>query len=353
MTLLYGFQTLKDLSDRRVSEIGVRVVSDAIDQSLAEHNRQMDAIFSLLVERTTEYKVTFKSTAAARLQPLDENGRARPIKPGGKYDLAYPIQSAGLAWGNTRVQREKMTVQEANDTLAALLSADFRWMRDHLLAAAFDNAGWSFNDEEHGTLGVLGPANGDAVTYMQLSGADAPATDDHFKAQASAIDGSNNPFESDYEELMEHPENGGDAVALVSTSIKASIQALTTFKEPADVNVQTGSSSDVLVGTLGIPVPGKLLGYVDKVWIVEWQAIPSGYYIMAPTVGDKAFRMREHPEAALQGFNRSAERADHPFWEVQYDRHAGFGAWNRVGVIVRRIGNASYAVPTNYSVPMA
>ena len=352
MTLLYGFQTLKDLANRRVNEAGVSVVATAIDQSLAEHNRQMDAIFRLLVARTTEYKTTFKSVVAARLQPLDESGRARPIKPGGKYDLAYPIQSAGLAWGNTRIQREKMTVQEANDSLATLLSADFRWMRDHLLGGIFDNAGWDYEDEEYGTLGVKGPANGDTDTYMQLSGADVPATDNHFKAQASAIDNSNNPFAADYEELMEHPENGGEAVAFVSTSIKASIEGLTTFKEPRDVNVATGSAADVLVGTLGVPTPGKLIGYVDKVWIVEWQSIPSGYYVMGCTQGDAPLKMREHPEAALQGFNRVAARDDHPFYENQYERHAGFGAWNRVGLVVRRIGDASYAVPANYTVPM-
>lgn len=352
MTLLYGFQTLKDFATRRVTEVGVTVVSEAINQSVAEHNRQMDAVMSVLTQRTTDYKTTFKTPVSARLQPLDESGRARPIKMAGKYDLGYPIQSAGIAWGNTRISREKMTVQEANDLTATLISADIRWVRDHLLACLFDNAGWTFTDDEYGSLSVKGPANGDTDTYLVLSGADSGATDNHFKAQASAIDGSNNPFPSDYEELMEHPENGGEAVALVSTSIKASIEALTNFKEPPDVNIQPGSATEVLVGTLGVAMPGKLLGYVDKVWIVEWQAVPSGYYIMTTTQGEPATKMREHPETSLQGFNRVAERNNHPFYESQYERHAGFGAWNRVNALIRRIGNGTYAVPTNYAVPM-
>lgn len=352
MTLLYGFQALKDLVNRRVTEVGVEVVAKAIDATVAEHNRQMNALTRILVEPTTEFKTVFKSATHARLQPLDENGRARPIKPTGKYDLGYPIQSAGTAWGNTRISREKMTVKDANDVTAMLISADIRWMRDHLMAAVFDNAGWPFPDDEHGTLDVKGPANGDATLYTILSGADQGATDNHFKAQASAIDNSNNPFAADYEELMEHPENAGEAVAFVSTSIKASIEALTNFKEPRDLNIQTGSGSDVLVGTLGVQTPGKLVGYIDKVWIVEWQAVPSGYYFMTATQADSPIRMREHPEASLRGFSRVAERNDHPFYESQYERHAGFGAWNRVGLVVRRIGNGSYAVPTGYTVPM-
>jgi hypothetical protein len=62
--------------------------------------------------------------------------------------------------------------------------------------------------------------------------------------------------------------------------------------------------------------------------------------------------MRQHPEAQLQGFSQVATREDYPFWEAQYVRWAGFGSWNRVGAAVMRIGNASYAIPSNYSSPM-
>jgi len=62
--------------------------------------------------------------------------------------------------------------------------------------------------------------------------------------------------------------------------------------------------------------------------------------------------MREEPEAELQGFQQVARRDDHPFYESQWLRIAGFGGYNRVGAVVRRIGNGSYAVPTNYGCPM-
>jgi len=353
MTLLYGFESLKDLASVRVTEVGVGIVNTAITQSVQEHNRQMSAIMGMLAKPLTEFKLTYRTPTAARLQALDEFGRARPIKTVGSYDVSFPILSGGVAWGSTRITREKMTVQEANDATAALITADMRWMRDHILAALFNNSTWSYQDDLHGALTIKGPANGDSDIYMVMTGADSGSTDDHFKAQAAAISDAANPFSSDYDELTEPPENGGEAVALISSSIKSSIEGLSNYVPVSDPNLRLGSASDVLVGNLGIQVPGKIIGYVDKVWICEWKTIPSGYYIMATTQGEQPLGMRQHEEGSLQGFNRVAERDNHPFYESQWERHAGFGAWNRVGALIRRIGNASYAIPSNYGSPMA
>jgi hypothetical protein len=352
VTLLYGFQSLKDLVNARVTEVGVNVVNVAITQSVTEHNRQMAALMALLAKPITDFKVTYKTPTAARLAALDEFGRARPIKTVGKYDVSFPIQSAGVAWGTTRIAREKMTVQEANEATAALISADIRWMRDHTLAALFANASWTFTDEEHGSLTIKGPANGDTDTYLQINGTDIGTTDDHFKAQAGAIADGANPFAADRDDLMEHPENGGEAVALVASDLVSSISGLTNFIPVSDPNVQLGSGSKWLTGNLGVALPGKVIGYVDKVWISEWKGLPSTYYAMISTQGEAPLAMRQHPEASLQGFNRVAERNDHPFVESQWERHAGFGAWNRVGAVVRKIGAGAYAIPTNYTSPM-
>lgn len=353
MSLLYGFESLKDLSARRVTEVGVGMVNKAINHSVMEHNRQMSAMMALLARPVTEFKLTYRTPTAARLQALDEFGRARPVKTLGKYDVSFPIQSGGAAWGATRIMREKMTVQEANDATAALISADIRWMRDHALAAIFNNGTWLFNDDEHGALTIKGPANGDADVYMVASGADAGASDDHFKAQVAAISDAANPFALDYAELTEHPENVGEVVVLVASDLKSSIEGLANYVPLADPNIQMALTKNQLVGTPGVNLPGKLIGYVDKVWVAEWKAVPAGYTIMVSTQGEPPLGMRQHAEGSLQGFNRVGERNDHPFYESQWERHAGFGAWNRVGVVVRRIGNAAYAVPAGFAVPLA
>jgi len=351
--LLYGFISLKDLATRRVTEVGVNVVWDAIQATVAEHNRQMAALNALFAERTTQFKERFISPTVARLQPLDDNGRARPIKTAGYYDVAYPIQAGGATWGANYVTSKKMTVQEASDLTATLISADVRWMRDHILAALFTNASWSHTDDLKGSLTIQGLANSDAVKYLLLQGADAGATDTHYLAQADAIDDTHNPFEGIYDELKEHPENAGEVVAFIPTNLKASVKALTEFHAEADPNIRVGANTDVVSGNLGVATPGTLFGYTDsKVWLVEWRSLPDSYIIATTTQGARPLKMREHEETELQGFNLVAQRDDHPYNESQWLRYAGFGGYNRVGALVKRIGNGTYAIPTNYTVPM-
>lgn len=357
--VLYGWHNLTHLYDQRVNEVGVDVVYDAITQSVEEHQRQMAALTALFVEPTTAFKGVFRTPTVARLQPLDENGRARPILTAGQYDLAWPIQAAGAAWGANRVSRVKMTVRDAADNTAAMFSADFRWMRDHILADLFydaggDGTGWTYNDpnDDVGSLNILGLADGDTQTYNVTAGAENGATDDHLLAQASAIDDNNNPFPTVYSELTEHPENSGEVISIIPTNLKASVEALATFYPINDPNLRSGTGVTELVGSLGMQVPGEVIGYVDKNWIVEWRSMVSSYVISLTTEGPRPLRMRQHPEAELQGFRLVGERNDHPFYEAHWERHAGFGAWNRVGAVVTRIGNGSYAVPTGYSSPM-
>ena len=354
--LLYGFLQLADLANRRVTEVGVQVVNEAINRTIAEHNRQIDAIISLFAKRTTEFKSRYTTSVAARLQPLDEHGRARPIKPFGSYDVSLPLQEAGTAWGATYRAREKMSVQEANDITATLISADVRWVRDHILAALFASTNWTFNDPLHGALTIKGLANGDTDQYLIQAGADAGATDTHYLGQAAAIADATNPFPTIYQELTEHPENAGDVIAFVSTAEKASAQALATFYPVRDPNLRSGADVTELTGTLGVALPSgdaSLLGYDSSgVWIAEWKTLPSGYIVATTTQGERPLGMREEPEESLKGFKKVAERNDHPFYESQYLRIAGFGANNRVGAVVMEVSDATYDVPTNYTSPM-
>lgn len=351
-SILYGFHQLADVFDQRVTQVGLDVVNTAIQQAVTERNRQLNAMTDLFVTRTTEYSVRYQQFGRARSQPLDQNGRARPIKAAGSYTIAFPIQASGNAWGANYVTRQMMTVAEANEATRTLLDGDTEWVSDHILAALFANATWTFTDEQYGDLTIQPLANGDGVTYALFTGAAQGATDTHQYAQAGAVADAANPFPAIYTELTEHPENSGNVVALCASNLIADIQGLATFVEIADPNIQLGANSSQLVGSLGAQVPGTVKGYVDGVWIVDWPRIPSGYFIATTTGGQRPLAQREYPVASLQGFNLVGERDDHPFWEAQYARFTGFGAWNRVGAVAGLIGNASYSVPTNFTSPM-
>lgn len=351
MAVLYGLLSQADLASQRVTTIGTDVVMAAVEQSLAEHNRQLDAIMSLFVTQTTDFQTRFLTASAERLQPLDEFGRALPTQPGGYYTAAWPIQMAGTAWGINWVAAQKITVGEVARITSQKLEADIRWMRDHILAALFyknSTSPWTFKDPLNGDLSIYGLANGDSVTYALAAGATSATTDDHLLFDA-ALDADT--FKDYYNELMEHPENGGEVIVFIASNLKNTAEALPTFYPVEDPDLRPGASSTVLTGSLGRPIPGTVLGKCEKCWVVEWKHLPDSYTIGVATEGERPIAMRQDPEPALQGFKLVGERDDHPYFERQFARRAGFGGWNRVGAAVVKIAG-SYTVPTGYTSPM-
>ena len=349
----YGFLNLKDMADARITGTLTEAVNDAINAAVAQYNADTNAMLNLFADRTTLPQERYAQISASSLQPLDDNGRALPVKPSGYYNTAYPLRTAGSAWGANYVTRAKMTVGDAERATAMMLSADANWVKYQLLAGLFASASYTFTDDLFGSLTVQPLAlSSDNVTYPVTGG--TAATDTHQLAQANAIgNGADNPYTLIYADLVEHPNNSGQVVSFIASSLVATTRALSTFNPIADPNIQPGSATDVVIGDLGVSYPGKLIGYDDAgVWIVEWPSVPSGYIVSTMTGGDRALGMREDPETELNGFHKVADRDDHPFYESQWMRRAGFGARNRVGAVVTRIGNGTYAAPTGYAPPI-
>lgn len=348
----YGFVGYEDIADERVVDGRVEIVTDAIAASVAEHNRQVNEALAELVEFTTDYTTRVKVGGSGTLQPLDEWGNPLPVKPAGYYDVAFPIQGGGTAWGTNRVSRALMTVAEADRFTYDMLRRDADWMRRHIIAALFDNTSWSFVDEEKGTLTVQPLANGDAVTYARNNG--TFATDTHYYAQAAAIADAANPFPTLRTELNEHPENAGPFVAYIASDLRTSVMGLSNFVDVADANVNPGIMVPQLTNAIGRGMGDEVLGYVDGVWIIEWSSLPSGYGLaVARGARSKALKMRQYPAGALQGLFTENHSPDGNLLEMRYLRYAGFGAYNRVGALPFYIGGGAYAIPTGFTTPLA
>jgi hypothetical protein len=350
----YGFLNLTNLFAERITSTNQQEVSDAIAVSVAEHNRQMDAMIALFAERTTAYSLRYAQIGANRLQPLDENGRARPVLPAGYYDVGFPIRDAGTAWGATFKAKELMTVGDANRITAMMTNGDTVWMRDQILAALFSNTSYTYTDEDFGAVTVQTLANNDTVTY-QRNGSLAFSADTHQYGQAAAIADATDPYDDIVTELTEHPENSGDVIVFIASDLVATTRALTAFYEVEDPDITLGTNTARLTGSFGTSIPGQLLGkHSAGAWIAEWSSLPSGYFVATTTGGRRPLAMREYPAASLQGFVQIPDpRIDHPFYEQQYVRYAGFGALNRVGAMVGEVSDASYDVPTGYTAPIS
>jgi hypothetical protein len=356
--VVYGFHNLVDVFNNRITTVGVDQLNTAIDQAMAAHNEQMQALTALFVQPTTDFQIYYRSVAITRNQPLDEHGRPIPIKAPGRYQVAFPLQDSGNAFAFDWQAGLAATVRDVNDNINAIQLGDMRWVFDHIWGSLFASATWTYNDPQYGALTIQPLANGDTTAYNVFSGGDVGATDTHQLAQANAIGaGADNPYPIIYQELTEHPENGvgGRVIAFIPTSLKATTIALASFNPLPQPDIQPGANSDVLVGDLGVRVPGTVLGMDDSgTWIVENPRLPAGYIVAVKTGGDPALAERSSTIPELQGGLIEAPRnEDWPWYQRNFVRKTGYGALNRVGALVYRIGNGTYAVPTNYGVPMA
>lgn len=356
----YGLFQMIDLGilnpNEEANTVDSGLLTSGILMDAQRHNEDINAVLSLFCEDTTEYQMEVNQTAGGRSQPVDQNGRAFPVKPVAPYTVGFPLLGSGSAMGFNYITGAQMTVRDMAKTLSTMYRGDVAWVVDHVLAALFLDDGYNHRDiTNHGTIVVEGLANGDATLYYSVTTGDT-ATDNHLLATASAIADNANPYSTMKAELLEHPDNSGDVVAFIPTASVATTTALAEFNSALiDPDITLGSNTDRLTGTLGLSLPpgAELKGKTDSgVWIVEWPKLPTGYMIGTTTGGRKPLARRRFVQPTLQGFKATGTREDFPYFEEQWQRWEGYGALNRVGALVQRIGDGTYAVPTNYTSPM-
>jgi hypothetical protein len=361
-TLTYGFVSLDDLYTQRVNTVGIQRVYDAVQESVDEYNRVVNAMMAQMVQRTTMAQEWIELPGGGTLQPLTPDGNPLPIVPSGAYTQGYPIAGAGTAWGTNRITREFLTVEEADRFTDDALQKDADWRMRHLLASILDETSWTFVDKYGtgestkglGNLTINPLANGDSVTYMRRGG--STSADDHYLATADAIADATNPFTDIKAELVEHPTNSGPYVAYVASNLIEAVTGLTEFVEPDDEDVDNRSDTGLaaIPATIlgpGEEVKGKLRS--SGIWIVEWARMPSDYMIVQALGAGPFVAMRELAAPNLQGLFTEGFNVDGNHTEQRFLRWAGFGVRNRVAAVVQRIGNASYATPTAYDAPLA
>lgn len=356
--VLYGFETLETVYKERVSTVGYDVVFSAVQEATRLYNEEVARVLSTFVTPVDWAQQRRAQPGAGTLQPLDDKNNPYPTREEGYYEVALPIQGAGDAWGWNIVSRAKMTVEEVARHVESVQRKDSDWLRRHVLAAIFDNVAWTFTDPGLGSL-IIRPLaiTADGVVYNRKSG--APATDQHFLAQAGAIADVTNPFPALVEELAEHPSNNvSDAnpvIVLYPTNVDAAIKGLADFV-PASTNfVIPGSGTDRAegierFGTLG-DISGTLAGL--PVVLRKWDYLPSDYLVAyASGAEGEIVGMRQHPEPELQGLFPSGWNIDGNWEQANWRRFAGFGVINRVGAAVQRVSNGAYAIPTGYDAPL-
>ena len=352
----YGFIGSEALFTHRVKQVGQEKVDSMIAETLAEYERQTDSMLAWGMRSPIRSELV-ELAGSGEAQTIDEWGNPVPVKELAPYEQGYPIAFAADAWGLNRLTRAKLTVEDANRLMIRSMSRHSNTLRRRVLSALFTDTSFSFADGQNTAVTVRPLANGDSVTYV-IEGADTvAATHTHYVAQAAAIADATDPFAVAYTHLIEHPSNAGSRiVSYIASSLKATTKALADFVPVASTDTVLGAnlsrvrediSNDDLMKIKG--PGGEILGQVDKVWVVEYPGLPTGYMITVAIDNAQPLLRMRYDDDFGPDMVEETNMVDGNREETRFLRYYGIAVHDRVGAVVTRIGNASYAIPTGYT----
>ncbi len=361
MSGIYGALGISDTERVMLSSLGQRVVFDAVQQVLGEHNADLQAAISVFVQETTsDYKIRYKLPGGGRLQRIGPNAQPGAVKAYGGWDIALPLEDFGAQLAHDRVGFAYMTTQELNRHLDTIMMQDRNTVRFEMLKRLLNGATATFVDPLWGSLTVEPLANGDSVVYPPVLGSETEAVDDHYAESGytvANISDVNNPYVTIAADLEEHfgTQTGGSNIAVfINNDAVAKTRALTNFVPVADIGIRPGDDTAIAVG-LPAALPGRVIGRMDDsgVWVVEWRWIPATYMLGIHLDAPKPLMQRVDPaDTGLpQGLALVAQDEEYPFTSSFYSHRFGFGVGNRLNGYVMEVaatGN-DYTAPTAFA----
>lgn len=351
--IAYGFEKLQDLFTQRVTAVAPQVLDDAIQASATVYDEDLNTLLSLWVDDLEGYpKMRVELPSAGELQPLSQNGVPVPTRMGARYEQGFPFARGGDSFGGNQEVWAKMTVGDMNRRLLNVFTKDARWNIRRILASVFTNTTWTYTDDNDtiGSLSVKGLASGDTDSYMGLDGSFATAQ--HYTAQASAIDNSNNPYSALYALLYAQGTNTGPFVAYIPPGLTATTQALSAYNPNPSLSpfVNYGVNQTLATDTVNqyLGFGDRVLGEVSQMIVVESRLLPAGY-VVGVALGEGPFiKRRQEPEPELQGLRLTIHQENSNFRRYDFYRKAGYAVYRRTAAAVRRIGNGSYSIPAGF-----
>jgi len=361
MSSIFGALNLNDTDRVFLSTLGQNVVYDAVQETIALHNAEVQAALSIFIEETTSnYKERYKLPGGGRLDRLGfaPQGQAAAGKTTGSWDVAYPLEEFGRQIAADRVSFAYMTTQDLDRHLSTVFAQDINTVRFELLKALLNSSQDTFTDPLWGSLSIEPLANGDSVVYPPVLGSESEATENHYLESgyaASAISDTNDPYVTLVDELEEHfgaVSGGSNIVVFINNAQRAKTADLTDFDPVNDRYIAPGTQTAIPVGAPG-GIPGRILGRHNAgAWISEWRWVPANYMIAVHLEAARPLKQRIDPaDTGLgMGLQLVAESDKHPFTESHYSHRFGFGAANRLNGVVLELGTGgTYTVPAAYA----
>lgn len=355
---IYGLLNLSDTDRSYVNTVGQEAVYEAANTYLNTHATDMMKAYSAFLQEETEaFKERYKLPGGGRLQRRGGQAQSAATKAGGAWDVAYPLEDFGAQITGDDVTLAYMRLDEFDRHLQTVSIQDLNTVRYEMLKALFNNTQRAFIDPLHGSLSIEPLANDDAVLYPPVLGSEAEATDDHYLISnyaGTAIDSTHNPYPTLREELEEHfgaMQGFGNVAAFIHPDQVAVTEALGDFVPAEDIGIRASTTTSVLRSETLPNVPGRVIGRVNGVWVVEWRWIPAGYVLAVDLDAPAPLKMRRDPsDTGLQrGLHLKSTDLQSPLEASHYRHRFGVGVGNRLnGVVMQLAVGTAYEIPTQY-----
>lgn len=359
MAGIYGLLNLSDTDRSFVNTVGQAAVYEAANAYLSAHTADMMKAYNALIQEETEaFKERYKLPGGGRLQRRGGAAQSAAVKAGGAWDVAYPLEDFGAQVAGDDVTLAYMRMDEFERHLQTVTIQDLNTVRYEMLKALFNNTQRTFVDPLHGSLNVEALANGDSVTYPPVLGSEAEGTENHYLISnyaGTAIDDTNNPYITIREELEEHfgaMQGYGNVAAFIHPDQVAKTEALEDFVPAEDIGIRAGSNLSMVRAEALPSVPGRVVGRVSGVWVVEWRWIPTGYILAVDLDAPAPLKVRRDPaDTGLQrGLHLKSNDAQYPLEAAHYRHRFGVGVGNRLnGVVMQLAEGTAYVIPAQYA----
>lgn len=354
-TTIAGMLKIADSDRTLVETVGQTVVYNAMQEILARHRASLQQAQGLFVARqTSNYSINYRMHGGGYLQKLGRLSRAEALKVTGEYTVQFPLEGWGDAFAISDIDLAYMTVSDLDRVFTTVQQRDINTRRQQIMTALFRNTVRVFTDEIRGDLNVQPLANGDAVLYPPVLGADDAATEDHYLASGytvANISTTNDPVETLVEELIEHfgESVGGENICIFGdkTLTDKIAATITDYVAVEDSFIRSGNDTDIPVNLPS--VPGKIVGRVKgKAWIVQWRRMPANYaYAAHLEVEAPLYERVDLPETGLSsGLQLVAQEERYPILTSQWRDRFGYGVANRRNGVAMHFTAGSYTIPT-------
>lgn len=358
MSGLMGYFKRSTTEDTYINTAGQTMVFDAAQLYLDQINAEIMQDMSLLVQApTSDYKWMYRLPGGGRMQKRAIGTTGGATRPYGSWEVALPLEDYDGLIIADRVDWAYMTVGEMQLYLNNIQIQYYNTFRHEMLVKLLKNTNTTFVDRLKGSLTVVPLANGDTVTYPPVLGSETEATDNHYLESgyaATAISDTNNPYETIYEELVEHfgdATGGENVLVLINKAEAPETKALTDFDEVPDKDIRSGDNVDI---PQNLPMaPGRIIGKVSNCWVSQYRWMPANYMIGIHLDAEPPLGMRVDPaETGLpQGLNVvPGPSPQAPFEGSEWSARFGLGVVNRLNGVVMELGTGgTYTIPTGYS----